>query len=53
MVDSGISEFISNDCPVNRCTIISKRTKSQEVDAIVFREKYFGPSHKKPGRQVR
>jgi len=53
MVDLGIEEFISNDCPVNRCTIISRRAKSQEVDAIVFREKYSSPGHKKHGRQVR
>lgn len=38
MVDIGQSEFLSNDCPVDRCTILTKRKFISSVDAIIFRE---------------
>lgn len=53
MVEEGISEFISNDCPVNRCTITSKTKTFRNMDAIIFREKYTNPGYKKSGKQVR
>lgn len=53
MVDQSISEFLSNDCPVNRCTVTSKHKLFLEMDAIIFREKYTYPVHEKTGKQVR
>lgn len=53
MVDLGIDEFRSKDCPVNRCMIISKQSKSREVDAIIFRDKYHYPGHNNIDGQVR
>ncbi|CAI6362726.1 unnamed protein product [Macrosiphum euphorbiae] len=43
MVDEGQSEFFSNDCPVNRCTISTKTKLIYSMDAILFREEFYDP----------
>lgn len=53
MVEEGMSEFISNDCPVNRCTITSRISRFPNMNAVIFREKYTYPGYKKTGKQVR
>jgi len=56
MVDIGQSVFLSNDCPVNRCTISFKQKLSYLMDAIVFRDEiddpFFGTGVKKNNKQV-
>lgn len=56
MVDIGQSVFLSNDCPVNRCTISNKQKLSFSVDAIVFRDEFDDPffetGFKKNNKQV-
>jgi len=56
MVDIGQSEFLSNDCPVNRCTISIKEKLFFSMDAILFRDEFndpfFGTSLKKSNKQV-
>lgn len=51
-VKDGQSEFVSN-CPVNRCTITTNKLDAPYVDAIIFRDQYVKPVHKKPDKQVR
>lgn len=46
MVDNGQNEFLSNDCPVNRCIILKKISYFASVDAVIFREKFFDPFYK-------
>lgn len=53
MVKIGQSEFISKDCPVNRCMIISAKSEAPEVDAIIFRNKFSNPGHEKNDKQVK
>lgn len=43
MVDNGQSEFLSNDCPVNRCAISFKQKNIQIMDAVVFRDELVDP----------
>ncbi|XP_022166630.1 glycoprotein 3-alpha-L-fucosyltransferase A-like [Myzus persicae] len=43
MVDTGQSEFLSNDCPVNRCTISTKTKLIYSMDAVLFREEFNDP----------
>jgi len=43
MVDIGQSEFLSNDCPVNRCTISTTTKSIFSMDAILFREEFYDP----------
>jgi len=53
IVDSGQNEFISKDCPVNRCTITTDKSKRSNIDSIVFRNEFSRPGHIKSGKQVR
>jgi len=46
MVDEGQSEFLSNDCPVNRCTLSFKTKLINSMDAILFREEFYDPFSK-------
>ncbi|CAH1723483.1 unnamed protein product [Aphis gossypii] len=43
MVDEGQSEFLSNDCPVNRCIISKNIRHFPSMDVIIFREEFFDP----------
>jgi len=52
MVDSGQNEFILKDCPVNRCTITTDKSKISKVNSILFRNKFSHPGHIKTGKQV-
>ncbi|XP_008179943.1 glycoprotein 3-alpha-L-fucosyltransferase A isoform X3 [Acyrthosiphon pisum] len=52
MVDDGQSVFISKQCPVNRCTITTKKSEAPDVDAILFRDHFSHPGHRKTGKQV-
>ncbi|XP_026822524.1 glycoprotein 3-alpha-L-fucosyltransferase A-like [Rhopalosiphum maidis] len=52
MVDSGQNEFISKDCPVNRCTITTDKSKSSNIDSILFRNEFSRPGHIKADKQV-
>jgi len=53
MVDDGQNVFISKQCPVNRCTITTKKSEAPDVDAILFRDHFSHPGHRKTGKQVR
>jgi len=53
MVDDGQAVFISKQCPVNRCKITTKKSEAPDVDAILFRDHFSHPGHKKTGKQVR
>jgi hypothetical protein len=53
MVEDGQNVFISKQCPVNRCTITSKKSEASNVDAILFRDHFSHPGHRKTGKQVR
>lgn len=53
MVNVGQSKFLSEYCPVNRCTITSTKSKAPNVDAIIFRNEFENPGHEKPAKQVR
>lgn len=53
MVDSGQNEFISKDCPVNRCTITTDKSRISNIDSILFRSEFSNPGHIKTGKQVR
>lgn len=55
MIETGQSEFLSNDCPVNRCTIHTSRKEMYTMDAIVFRDDCSGyiPGGYGPAKQVR
>ncbi|XP_003242420.1 glycoprotein 3-alpha-L-fucosyltransferase A-like [Acyrthosiphon pisum] len=56
MVDEGQSEFLSNDCPVNRCIISTKTKLIYSMDAILFREEFYDPlsetGFKKNSKQI-
>ncbi|XP_022172107.1 glycoprotein 3-alpha-L-fucosyltransferase A-like, partial [Myzus persicae] len=52
MVDDGQRVFISKQCPVNRCTITTKKSEAPDVDAILFRDHFSHPGHRKTGKQV-
>ncbi|XP_026804497.1 glycoprotein 3-alpha-L-fucosyltransferase A-like [Rhopalosiphum maidis] len=56
MVDEGQSEFLSNDCPVNRCTISTNIRFITIMDAVIFREKFSDPFYeigfKKTSKQI-
>lgn len=52
MVDGGQIEFFSKNCPVNRCIITKKKSEGPIVDAIVFRNEYSRPNHRKTYNQV-
>uniref|UniRef100_A0A2H8TYZ4 Fucosyltransferase n=2 Tax=Melanaphis sacchari TaxID=742174 RepID=A0A2H8TYZ4_9HEMI len=52
MVEDGQNIFISKQCPVNRCTITSKKSEASNVDAILFRDHFSHPGHRKTGKQV-
>lgn len=52
-VDVGQTEFLSKRCPVNRCAITTKKSEGPIVDAIVFRNEFSRPNHRKTGKQVR
>ncbi|XP_015378928.1 PREDICTED: glycoprotein 3-alpha-L-fucosyltransferase A-like [Diuraphis noxia] len=52
VVNSGQDEFISKDCPVNRCTITTDKSKSSNVDSILFRNEFSHPGYKKTDQQV-
>ncbi|XP_022166614.1 glycoprotein 3-alpha-L-fucosyltransferase A-like isoform X2 [Myzus persicae] len=52
MVDSGQNEFISKDCPVNRCAITTNKSKSSNIDSILFRNEFSHPGHKKTNKQI-
>lgn len=41
MIEEGQVEFVWNDCPVNRCTLTTKRSSIINMDAVVFRDKYL------------
>jgi len=53
MVDDGQNVFISKQCPVNRCKITTKKSEASNVDAILFRDHFSHPGHRKTGNQVR
>lgn len=52
-VSEGQSEFLLNNCPVDRCIITIESNESSNVDAILFRDHFSHPGHKKPDKQVR
>lgn len=52
MVEDGQNVFIAKECPVNRCTITSKKSEAPNVDAILFRDHFSHPGHRKTGKQV-
>lgn len=52
MVDDGQNAFISKKCPVNRCKITTKKSEAPDVDAILFRDHFSHPGHRKTGKQV-
>lgn len=52
MVDVGQIEFSSKHCPVNRCIITKNKSEGSIVDAIVFRNEYSRPNHRKTDNQV-
>lgn len=52
MVDVGQIEFLSKHCPVNRCIITKNKSEGPIVDAIVFRNEYSRPKHRKTYNQV-
>lgn len=52
MVKEGQDEFISKQCPVDKCLITSNSNESPEVDAILFRDYFSHPGHTKPAKQV-
>lgn len=51
-INDGQSEFLLNNCPVNRCTITKDRSEASKADAIIFYDKYEKPKHKKSSKQV-
>lgn len=53
MVADGQNAFISNQCPVNRCKITTKKSEAPDVDAILFRDHFSHPGHRKTDKQVR
>lgn len=53
MVDDGQKVFTSKQCPVNRCTITTKKSEASDVDAILFRDHFSHPGHRKTRHQVR
>ncbi|VVC29302.1 Fucosyltransferase, N-terminal,Glycosyl transferase family 10 [Cinara cedri] len=52
MINEGQTEFISNDCPVDRCFITKNILEAENMDAIIFNGKYSKPSHNKTSKQV-
>lgn len=52
MVEDGQNVFIKKECPVNRCTLTTKKSEAPDVDAILFRDHFSHPGHRKTGRQV-
>lgn len=53
MINEGQTEFLSNNCPVDRCSITKNALEAENVDAIIFNEKYSNPSHNRTSGQVR
>lgn len=53
MVDDGQNVFVTKQCPVNRCMITTKKSEAPDVDAILFRDHFSHPGHRKTGKQVR
>lgn len=53
MVEDGQGVFVSKQCPVNRCVITTKKSEAPDVDAILFRDHFSHPGHRKPAKQVR
>lgn len=47
MVDIGQSEFLSNDCPVNRCTISTMTKLIYSMDAVLFLGEFYDPLYEK------
>jgi hypothetical protein len=41
MIEDGQIEFLSNDCPVDRCKIIRNTKYLYEADAVVFRNNFI------------
>lgn len=41
MIEEGQGEFLSNDCPVDRCSITKNVKHLYNADAVVFRNKCF------------
>ncbi|XP_050535701.1 glycoprotein 3-alpha-L-fucosyltransferase A-like isoform X1 [Daktulosphaira vitifoliae] len=52
IVEEGQGVFITKSCPVNRCEITVKKSEAQHADAILFRDHFSHPGHRKSGRQV-
>lgn len=53
MVDDGQGVFVSKQCPVDRCLITTKKSEAPDVDAILFRDHFSHPGHRKSAKQVR
>lgn len=53
MVNEEHREFLLNKCPVNKCTIIAESNEFSDVDAVLFRDHFSHPGHKKTDKQVR
>jgi len=52
VVDIGQSEFLSNDCPVDRCTILTSPKLIDSMDAVLFLEGFYDFLQEKNSKQV-
>lgn len=44
------SEFVG--CPVSQCSLSENKSLGSEVDAVLFKQFYRRPQHKRPPNQV-
>lgn len=51
-VEEGQHEFLTTNCPVDRCLITEDKSKSKDVDATLYRDEYSHPDHTKTEKQV-
>uniref|UniRef100_A0A1B6D299 Fucosyltransferase n=2 Tax=Clastoptera arizonana TaxID=38151 RepID=A0A1B6D299_9HEMI len=43
---------VFSECPVSTCTLTSSKAESQEADAILYKDHFSHPGHKRHGKQV-
>lgn len=48
----GRDVFLRDKCPVDTCEIVTSKDDAENADAILFKDRYTAPKHRRPWHQV-
>lgn len=51
-VKGGRGLFLEQKCPVDRCVLTSRRNDAATADAIMYKDYFTAPTHKRPPNQI-